>query len=191
VWYAVNGPQSGSSFSGSLAKFGSGQTLSGAYQAPQSLGTVGNATLSFSSSTNGTLTWPGGTIAIQRFPVNGQSVVAAQAGAPAPGWWWNPNESGTGWFFEVQGSNIFLSGYLYDTDGSPVWYVASGPMLSPTAFDGALQLYGGGQTMTGGYRAPTSAASVGQVSLRINGSNSATLTLPQGRTVNLERFTNF
>jgi subtilisin family serine protease len=191
LWFVVNGPQSGSSFSGSLQRFGSGQTLSGAYQAPQLVGTAGTATLNFTSSTSGTLSWPGGTIPIQRFPVNGQSVQTPQAGAPTAGWWWNASESGTGWFFEVQGSNIFLSGYLYDADGGPAWYVSSGSMLSPTAFDGDLQRYGGGQTLTGGYRAPSSSTSVGQVSLRFTSSNNATLTLPQGRTINLTRFTNF
>jgi len=191
LWFVVNGPQSGSSFTGSLQKFGSGQTLAGDYRAPQSLGNAGSATLNFTSSTNGTVTWPGGTVPIQRFPVNGQSVAAPQSGAPNAGWRWNPSESGTGWFFEVQGSNIFISGYLYDTDGSPVWYVASGPMLSATAFDGSLQVYGGGQTLTGGYRAPTTNSALGQVSLRFSGSSNATLTLPQGRTISLTRFTSF
>jgi len=190
-WFVVNAPQNGSSFSGPLQRFGSGQTLSGDYRAPQMVGTVGTATLNFTTSTNGTITWPGGTIAIQRFPVNGQSVAAPQGGSPTAGWWWSPNESGTGWFFEVQDANIFISGYLYDAGGNPVWYVGSGPMLSASAFDGNLQLYGGGQTLTGSYRAPSSSMTVGQVSLRFSGSSNATLTLPQGRTINLARFTSF
>jgi len=190
-WYVVNGPQSASSYSGTLAKFGLGQTLAGDYKPAQLLGTVGNASINFTSSTSATLTWPGGTVALQRFPVNGQSVIAKPAGAPETGWWWNPSESGTGWFFEVQGSTIFLAGYLYDGSGRPVWYVASGSMLSPTAYDGDLQLYAGGQTLTGGYRAPTSSAPVGQVSLRFTTPTTATITLPTGRTVALSRFTNF
>ena len=190
-WYVVNGPQSASIYSGTLAKFGAGQTLAGDYKPAQLLGTAGNASINFTSSTSATLTWPGGTVALQRFPVNGQSVIAKPAGAPETGWWWNPSESGTGWFFEVQGSNIFLAGYLYDGSGRPVWYVASGSMLSPTAYDGNLQLYAGGQTLTGGYRAPTSSAPVGQVSLRFTTPTTATITLPTGRTVALSRFTNF
>jgi subtilisin family serine protease len=190
-WYVVNGPGSGAGYSGPLAKFGLGQTLAGDYKPAQLLGTAGNASISFAASTSATLTWPGGTVALQRFPVNGQSVVAKPAGAPETGWWWNPSESGTGWFFEVQGSNIFLAGYLYDGSGRPVWYVSSGSMLSPTSYDGNLQLYAGGQTLTGGYRAPTSSAPVGQVSLRFTTPTTATITLPTGRTVALSRFTNF
>ena len=191
LWFVANGPQSGATLSGTLAKFGSGQTLAGDYQAPQLVGTAGSATLTFSSATTGTLTWPGGNLAIQRFPVDGQTVRAPQSGAPETGWWWNASESGTGWFFEVQGSNLFMAGYLYDDAGRPIWYVSSGPMLSATAFDGDLQLYGGGQTMTGSYRAPTSSAAIGRVSVRFTGTGTATVTLPQGRTVALSRFTNF
>ncbi len=190
-WYVANGTQSGAGYSGQLARFGLGQTLAGDYQPAQLVGTAGNTTISFASSTSATLAWPGGTVALRRFPVNGQSVLPKPAGAPETGWYWNASESGTGWFFEVQGSSIFLSGYLYDGGGRPIWYVTSGPMLSATAYDGNLQLYAGGQTLTGGYKAPTSSASVGQVSLRFTTPTTATITLPTGRTIALTRFTNF
>lgn len=188
AWYVVSGPKSSSAFSGPLTKFGLGQTLAGDYKQPQLLGTVGNASVTFSSSTTATLVWPGGTVALQRFPVNGQAIAAKPAGAPETGWYWNPSESGTGWFVEVQGGNIFLSGYLYDASGRPIWYTAGGPMLSTTSFDGDLQLYQGGQTLTGGYRAPTSSSQVGRISLRFTTPTTGTITLPNGRTVALSRF---
>ena len=191
LWYSTNGPQSGSTFSGTLAKFGFGQTLAGAYRPAQLLGTAGTATISFSSSTAGTLTWPGGTIAIQRFPIDGQSVVAPQSGAPETGWWWNASEPGNGWFFEVQGSNIFLSGYLYDGAGRPIWYTSGGPMLSTAAFEGDLQEHSDGPTLTDRNRTPTSSATISRVSLRFTSPVTATLTLPQGRTFTLTRFSNF
>ena len=191
LWFAANGPQSGATFSGNLVKYVSGQTLSGTYKAPQALASVGTASLSFVSQTAGTLTWPGGVTSIQRFPISGGSVVSAVSGAPESGWWWNESESGTGWFFEVQGSALFMAGYLYDGSGRPIWYASSGAMLSPTAFDGNLLLYGGGQALTGGYRAPTSIQTVGQVSVRFAGTTAATLTLPQGRTISLTRFSSF
>ena len=191
LWFVANGAQTGTTLTGTLAKFGSGQTLAGAYHEPQLVGTAGTATLSFNSSTTGNLSWPGGNLAIQRFPIDGQTVHAPQGGAPETGWYWNANESGTGWFFEVQGSNLFLAGYLYDGAGRPVWYVASGAMTSATAFDGDLQLYAGGQTMTGGYRTPTSTSAIGRISVRFSNSTAAMLTLPQGRTIALSRFSNF
>jgi subtilisin family serine protease len=192
MWLSAAGTAgSGNSISGSLAKYGSGQTLGGTYQQPQLLGVVGTATVSFTSPTVGTLTWPGGTISIQRFPIDGQATVGSPSGAPQTGWWWNPAQSGTGWFFEVQGSNIFISGYMYDSAGRPVWYVSSGPMINAAAFDGSLQVYGGGQTLTGSYQAPSSTAAVGQISLRFDGAATATLTLPNGQTLTLTRFSNF
>ena len=191
LWFVANGPGNGASYSGALARFSSGQTLGGDYQAPQMVGTAGTAALSFSSSTTGTLAWPGGSLAIQRFPIDGQTVRAPQSGASEAGWYWNPSESGTGWFFEVQGTNLFMAGYLYDSVGRAVWYVSSGPMLSAAAFDGDLQLHAGGQTMTGSYRAPTSSATIGRISVRFNGAGTATVTLPQGRTITLTRFSGF
>ena len=191
LWFVANGAQSGSTLTGTLARFGSGQTLTGDYQAPQLVGAAGTATLSFSSPTAGTLEWPGGSVPIQRFAIDGQAVRDPQSGAPETGWWWNASESGTGWFFEVQGTNLFMAGFLYDGAGRPVWYVSSGPMLGATAFDGDLQLYAGGQTMTGAYRAPTSSAAIGRISVRFSSSTAAMLTLPQGRTIALSRFSNF
>jgi hypothetical protein len=64
-------------------------------------------------------------------------------------------------------------------------------MLTAAAFDGDLQIYGGGQTLTGSYRAPTSTAAVGRISVRFAGATSATVTLPSGRTVSLTRFSGF
>ena len=64
-------------------------------------------------------------------------------------------------------------------------------MTSATAFDGDLQLYAGGQTMTGGYRTPTSTSAIGRISVRFSNSTAAMLTLPQGRTIALSRFSNF
>ncbi len=56
------------SFIGNLQQFSDGQTLLGAYQAPTVLNdNAGQITLDFPEPDNGTLTWPGGTVAITRF----------------------------------------------------------------------------------------------------------------------------
>jgi mono/diheme cytochrome c family protein len=53
---------------GNLQQFSGGQTLLGAFQAPTVLNdNAGQITLDFPESNNGTLTWPGGTVAITRF----------------------------------------------------------------------------------------------------------------------------
>jgi subtilisin len=191
LWFVGNLSLSGTTFSGLLAKFASGQTLGGAHKSPRVLGFPGNATLTFSSPTSGTLTWPGGTIPIERFPIDDRSVASAPAGAPETGWWWDESHQGTGWFFEVQGSRMFLVGYLYDAAGKPIWYVSGGPMLTSTAYDGELRLYGGGQTLAGDYKPPSNYASIGGISVRFSSRTGATLTLPQGQTIPLTRFNRF
>ena len=39
--------------------------------------------------------------------------------------WWNPNESGWGLGITQQGNLMFLTWFVYDRPGNPVWYVAS------------------------------------------------------------------
>jgi hypothetical protein len=61
---------------------------------------------------------------------------------PEVGWWWNPDESGRGFFIESQGGNVFLAGYFYENDGRATWLVSSsrsGPSANsgPVPFGGA------------------------------------------------------
>ena len=47
--------------------------------------------LAFSDATHGTMIWPGGTVAIERFNIvpNG-STMNPMSNQPESGWWWNP-----------------------------------------------------------------------------------------------------
>ena len=55
--------------------------------------------------------------------------------------WWNPFESGWGVSVTQHGSNIFFRIFVYDTDGRPLLFVASGtPSSNATSFSGALTL---------------------------------------------------
>ena len=84
---------------------------------------------------------------------------------------------------------MYLAGYMYDTSGNPLWYLASGNMSGTTLFQGVWQQYGGGQTLTGTYVAPGIAnANVGAVTLQFSSTTTATLTFPDGRTVPLIRY---
>lgn len=107
--------------------------------------------------------------------------------APESGWWWNPAENGRGFSLEVQGSTLFIAGYLYGADGTPTWVSAGGPMSSEHAFDADLMRFEGGQTLTGDYRAPAQAVPVGRISLRFTNATSGFLTWPGG-TIPIERF---
>ncbi|MBI1890295.1 MAG: hypothetical protein HYS18_06610 [Burkholderiales bacterium] len=192
TWYAA-GPaaMSGSTFTAPLRTYLNGQTLTGAYRAPSGTVDNGNVSITFSDDSHGTLSWAGGTVPIQRYDIvtNGASVTAP-AGTPQAGWWWNPAEGGRGFSIEIQNGTMFLAGYMYDDFGNPIWY-ASGPtaMASTSNYQGTWQQYGDGQTLTGGYRSASVVNSnVGNVSIYFIGPREATLTLPNGSSVALQRY---
>lgn len=198
VWYAAMGAISGSTFSGSLVEYSGGQTLSGSYQAPAVRRIVGTLTILFTSATAATVSWPGGTTqAIERFNIVSGGVAAGSAtGDPEKGWWWSSSESGRGYFLETQGSarSLYMASYMYDADGSAVWYVASGTLQAGvfgvgSTYTGYLVEYSGGQTLGGTWQSPSLAGLRGAITVEFTGSTQATLTLPSGAQVALTRFT--
>jgi hypothetical protein len=189
LWLASLGQMRGNSVTFSLDRYGNGQTLTGAYVAPKLGASPGTATLTFTSSTQATLTWPGGTIPLQRFEFISQgATLGASFDAPETGWYYAPSEGGRGYFLEVQGTTMFLAAYMYDSSGAPVWYIAQGVMDSPSAFTADLIQYAGGQTLTGAYQAPKGTTNLGQVRVNFSSAAEAVLTLPGGATTNLVRY---
>ncbi len=192
TWYVAAGPTSldGSLFTGNLLKFTGGQTLAGAYRAPGPEQVVGPFTLAFSDNLNATMVWPGGTVALERFPIvpNGLSA-PVQANVPESGWWWNAAESGRGYFIEWQGGTAFLAGYMYDEAGNPVWYLSSYATPDPRQFSGNWWSYANGQTLTGAYRPATQVSNnVAPLSIRFDTATTGFLTLPGNRQVPITRF---
>ena len=186
TWLVSGGPMTdATSYSGPLVSYQGGQSLTGAYQpAAIANGNAGTLTLRFTDPTHATLTWPGGTMAIERFVFGG----GGSTFLPETVWWWNPAESGRGFAIEVQGSTLVMAGYMYDAAGNPTWYVSSGPMASATLYRGNWEQYRDGQTLAGAYRPPTAAGSAGSVTLQFTSRTTANLTLPNGRQVALSRF---
>ena len=105
--------------------------------------------------TSGTITWPGGTVPIER-DIFG---VGAPAFQPETGWWWNEAESGRGYSVEVQGPNAFVVGFMYEEGGNPIWYFSAGPMVTPTRYEGDWLQFSGGQTLAGPYQPPAAPGS--------------------------------
>ena len=186
TWLTSAGAMSSpTAYNGTLQAFGNGQTLSGAYQpAVLTNPNAGAVSLQFSDASHATLTWPGGTIPIERY-LYGSGTPAFQ---PETGWWWNAAESGRGFTIEIQGNTLFMAGYMYDASGNPVWYSTSGTMASATVYMGNWQQFANGQTLTGAYRPPSNPGNVGTVTLQFINATNATLTLPDARVIPLTRY---
>ena len=184
-------------FTPDFEPYAQGQTLTGAYKAPVLTTSPGTVTLSFTSATTATLTWPGGSVPLARYVYGGTG-----AGFPENGWWWNPAESGRGFSVEIQGNTLFLAGYMYDASGNPIWYISAGPMTSMTtggiyggemtttwSYTGALQQYANGQAIGAPYTQPTLVnPNVGTITVLFNDPENGVLTLPDGRQVPFTRF---
>ena len=187
TWYTSAGPITNNTlYQGALQSFGNGQTLSGPYK-PYSLTNpnAGNVTMQFSDATHGTLTWPGGTIPIERYVFG----AGASGFQPESGWWWNDSESGRGFSLEVQGNKLVIGGYMYDGQGNPVWYISAGNMMSSTLYQGQWEQYANGQTLTGLYKKPDQVnGNVGSITINFTSRSTATLTLPDGRQIALTRY---
>jgi hypothetical protein len=192
AWYLSAGPTSldGSLFTGTLDYYTGGQTLTGAWRAPNRPPTsAGQVTLAFSDAHNGTLTWPGGTVAIKRFEfgVGGVNAVPL-AGQPESGWWWNAGEDGRAFFVEWQGGFVGVASYMYEADGHPVWYIGAAGTTNPRVIASNWEQYFNGQTLTGAYKPPTRPPTlVGPLNLQFTGPKDGVLTLPGGRQVAITR----
>ncbi len=190
-WVASSGPMtSPTQYSGPLTTYQGGQTLTGAFRpATQVAPALGTLSINFTSDSTGSLTWPGGTIPIQRFDFGpGGSTVVQAATNPQPGWWWNSGEGGRGFAMEVQGGTMYLAGYMYDAAGNTIWYLANGNMNSPASFQGQWTQFGNGQTLTGPYKQGSVVnPNAGFVTVQFIDSVSALLTLPNEQ-IQLMRF---
>ena len=189
TWTIAAGPTSldGSLFAGDLLQFAGGQSLAGTYKAPGPAQKAGSIILTFNTAQAGTMLWPGGAVPIQRFNFNGMDA-PPQQGVPESGWWWNPAESGRGYFIEWQNGYLDMAGFMYDDNGSPIWYLALQPTPNPASLSSTWTRYANGQTLTGTYKPPSSPPSnVAPVTIQFDSTTTGTMTLPGNRSIRIER----
>jgi hypothetical protein len=110
------------------------------------------------------------------------------------GWYWDSTAAGTGLMIEAQDATAFVSMFVYDDAGEPVWYASSGAFTvegSLFRFSGSLLEYTGGQSaFSSAWRAPTSRA-VGNLDIIFTGTGTDTraiVNLPGGRVWVTSRF---
>ncbi len=207
VWYVTTCTLQPNGFcAGPLHKWTGGTTLNGTFQPPVYGGSAGGVTFAFWQGSRGLLATGNFNADIVRFPIDQSAgITAPPAWAPQSGWWWAANEPGIGWFIESQGtidqngtvgSNMFLVGHMYRPDGSPVWYSSNalyGELATaggPTPFyQGALTEFANGPVVgQPGTGATTVVGTRGTVSLQFTSATTATLVMPDGRTVPLTRY---
>ena len=193
LWYVSSGQlkDNKQTYVGDLQQYSGGQTLNGSYKPASVIGSAGTLQIYFTSETTAYIVFPGGSgTSIDRFDfITNGSVGGPAPGYPQTGWWWNASEAGRGYFIEAQNTSMFVSFYMYNAAGQAVWYIASGVMTSPNVFQGTLQEYSGGSTLTSAFRAPNGASNIGAVTIQFASGASAVLTLPSGSQVDLTRFT--
>ncbi|TWO71109.1 hypothetical protein FN976_12380 [Caenimonas sedimenti] len=185
--------QSDGSYTGTLTRYSGGQTLEGSYRPPDTSSAIATMVLEFDTATTGTLevkltgSDDKHLITLEQFRGDGGPPSNATF---ANGTWWNEDESGRAFVIEVQGNNVTLGSFMYDKDGSPVWYRATGQLATTSSFTLTLTQFADGQTLTGPYQQPrTLSASLGSVTFQARTATKATMTLPDGRQVPLQRFT--
>jgi hypothetical protein len=192
TWTIAAGPTSldGSLFVGRLESYAGGQSLSGDYHAPGLPGNLGDITLAFNDASHGSLVWPGGTVPIERFNIipNGLGTTPL-ANQPENGWWWNPQESGRGYFLEWQGNTLFMAGYMYDAAGNPLWYLTTATAANLQSYAATWWQYGNGQTMTGPYVQPQQlSTNVAALTIQFQGPDIGVMTLPGNKTTTIRRY---
>jgi cytochrome c553 len=175
---------------GALNQFRDGQALLAPWREPVPAPSPGTLSIRFDAPARATLDLPGGRVQIERVLLNpGSSALAPATGYPEPGIWWNPAEGGRGFVLDVQGTQLLVGAYLYDTDGTPAWLTTNGPMPTRFRFEGDWYRFVDGQTLRGAYRASRRVEPpVGRVVIDFESPRAGTLTLPDGRRIPIVRF---
>lgn len=113
---------------------------------------------------------------------------------PESGFYWNPAQGGRGFSIEIQDNYLFLAGYVYATDGTPIWYTAQGNLTVTSQQDrkatytGVLDRFVNGQCITCNYRAPTAQlGSGGNFRIDFSSETRATITWAGG-SLPIQRF---
>jgi len=112
----------------------------------------------------------------------------------AHGVYWNPQEPGTGFFFQGEGSMGTATFFVYEADGRPVWYAGSGSLQSDGVgghrYEGVLNRFAWGKpaflAMTYADSQQVKATDVGRVTIDFR-DDRATVKLPR-RTMQAQRF---
>jgi hypothetical protein len=98
--------------------------------------------------------------------------------APITGLWWNSGESGWGVTLTQQYGVIFVTLFTYDSDGLPVWYVASNCVISVKQCQGDLFKVTGGKAIFFNWNGDAlNVADVGEINISFQGNSNALMSV--------------
>lgn len=187
TWRIANrGDQTSTHFNGTTYTARDGQVLGGDFR-QATLTEGGNIKLTFANVEQGTLQLDGGAVqALTRTVIEtGRPANDPIKNYIANGWYWNSDEPGTGYHFEVQGDTIFATIFAYESNGQDVWYMATGGLVRNTSnATSSASLPLNRCTNTG----TAVCTSLGTVSFQFPTNNRAVVTLPSGKVVSLNTF---
>ncbi|MCE3001794.1 MAG: hypothetical protein LW860_03690 [Xanthomonadaceae bacterium] len=173
-----------------LNQFRDGQALLAPWREALLAPSPGAVSIRFDSPTRATITWPGGSVPVERVLLEAGTTARPPApGYPEPGLWWNPAETGRGYVLDVQGTSVMLLGYLYDDDGRALWFNTIASMPTRFRFEADWYRFADGQTLRGAFRPVRRVEPpVGRVVIDFDTPRSGVLTLPGGRRVPIVRY---
>lgn len=108
-------------------------------------------------------------------PVSAYEIDTSTA-SPLTGLWWNPSESGWGATLTQQSNRLFVTWFVYDGAGNPVWYTVS-CAISSNGCIGEIIKVGGGPMPTQPWQSPNLATrGVGTMTLTFTDDDHGTMT---------------
>lgn len=106
---------------------------------------------------------------------------------PESGFYWNPDEPGSGYSLEIQDNFLFGAFYVYDDLGLPYWYTTGGFLDGNAFYEGDIFISEDGPCLACTYTPNnTFVSNLGKVSINFLTETTATITV-QGNTINVER----
>ena len=107
---------------------------------------------------------------------------------PESGFWWNPDESGSGYSIEIQDNYMFIALYVYDEAGNPTWYSAATHLGGNSLFNSELNYTYDGTCLDCSYTRPiTIHGDKGPITIEFLTEITATIQF-QGAVKHIERF---
>ena len=101
--------------------------------------------------------------------------IDTSATSPVTGLWWNANESGWGATITQQSTIMFVTMFVYDASGSPVWYTVSCTIAGAGCGGDMLRIRGGTPPASAWNGSGITATKVGAMTLNFTSNDSASM----------------